>query len=121
MEDKLKSLVFHHYVPKDENLKRFVRSDLEDYRQIEEDIDSAINKIIEEHSNKDVLSLVLPSKQNWDLKRDLRDSRQLLATRTDMAIMKLLQNQPKTNEIDSTVLVHFNQDAMDRALEHDDF
>ncbi|GFE55738.1 PA14 domain-containing protein [Babesia ovis] len=121
MEDKLKSLVFHHYVPKDENLKRLVRSNLEDYRQIEEDIDAAITKVIDEHDKKDVLSLVLPSKQNWDLKRDLRDSRQLLATRTDAVIMKLLQKNSNKEEIDSAMLVHFNQDNIDRELEQDDY
>ncbi|ORM40484.1 uncharacterized protein BXIN_2159 [Babesia sp. Xinjiang] len=121
MADNLKSLVFHHYVPKDENLKRLVRSNLEDYRQIEEDIDAAINKIIEEHSSKDVLSLVLPSKQNWDLRRNLRDARQLLSTRTDMAIMKLLQSKSKKEEIDSAMLVHFNQNNMEQELDQEEY
>ncbi|GIX64147.1 PA14 domain-containing protein [Babesia caballi] len=162
MEDKLKTLVFHHYVPKDESLKRLVRSNLEDYKQIEEDIDAAIARIIEDYTSKvglvaisssipafryrvalrgnkyrlwanvcrcrpscnrfqDVLSLVLPSKQNWDLKRNLRDARQTLATRTDMTIMKLLQANRNKEEIDSVMLAQFTQNDVEREFEQDDY
>ncbi|GBE61366.1 cwf18 pre-mRNA splicing factor, putative [Babesia ovata] len=121
MEDKLKSLVFNYYVPKDDNLKRLVRSNLEDYRKIEEEIDAAIDKTIEEYTSKDVLSLVLPSKQNWDLKRNLQESQQLLAMRTDMTIMKLLQAGSTKEEINPAMMVQFNQNGMGRDLEQEDF
>ncbi|KAK1940271.1 hypothetical protein X943_001151 [Babesia divergens] len=120
MEDKLKTLVFHNYVPKDENLKRLVRSNLEDYTQIEEDIDAVITRIIDEYSNKDVLSLVLPSNQNLDLKRNLRDARQLLANKTDQTIMKLLKTGQTGGEIGPAMLAKFSEDAMERELSDED-
>ncbi|KAK1442962.1 hypothetical protein BgAZ_304800 [Babesia gibsoni] len=116
MDDKLKTLVFQNYVPKDDNLKRLVRSNLEDYKQIEEDIDETINRIIEEYSSKDVLSLVLPSKQNYDLKRNLRDARQYLATKTDQTILKLLKSGQTKQEINTVMLAQFNQNHMDEEL-----
>ncbi|UKK00005.2 hypothetical protein MACK_000070 [Theileria orientalis] len=94
-----KGIVFRNYIPRDENLKKLCKTFLDDYSSIENTIDEQIDQTIRNYESEDVLSLVRPRRQNWDLKRELNRKKQILSNRTDSAILRLLHETKSNNQI----------------------
>ncbi|XP_954684.1 uncharacterized protein TA19560 [Theileria annulata] len=106
-----KGIVFRNYIPRDENLRKLCKNSLEDYSAIENTIDQQIDRTILNYQSEDILSLVRPRRQNWDLKRELNRKRQILSSRTDAAILKLLRERrdedtSQTNNTENQALIH---------------
>ncbi|UVC53995.1 hypothetical protein MACJ_003318 [Theileria orientalis] len=99
IDPDFKGIVFRNYIPRDENLKKLCKTFLDDYSSIENTIDEQIDQTIREYESEDVLSLVRPRRQNWDLKRELNRKKQILSNRTDSAILRLLRESKSNNQI----------------------
>ncbi|AFZ80602.1 hypothetical protein BEWA_034600 [Theileria equi strain WA] len=98
-DGSLHGVKFRYYIPKDENLRKLYKNSLEDYSEIETTVDAQIDECIQNYESEDALSLVRPSRQNWDIKRELNRKRQILSAKTDLAILKLLHENKNKDQV----------------------
>ncbi|BAM38547.1 uncharacterized protein TOT_010000016 [Theileria orientalis strain Shintoku] len=111
IDPDFKGIVFRNYIPRDENLKKLCKTFLDDYSSIENTIDEQIDQTIRNYESEDVLSLVRPRRQNWDLKRELNRKKQILSNRTDSAILRLLREGKSNNQILAHQVAQMDSDA----------
>lgn len=87
-------VIFRNYVPNDPNLRQFIVPAPTIVAETELEIQRQVNSIIKEFQKlQDEPLNIIPTKANWDLKRDLQKKMQTLNSKTEKAIISLLKNR----------------------------
>jgi len=106
-------VMFRNYVPNDDNLKQFIIPAPTLVAETELEIQRQINASIKEFQKlQDEPLNIVPTKANWDLKRDLQKKMQSLNLKTEKAIISLLKRRisEERSKVQSSVSsTHFIQ------------
>lgn len=91
------TIKFRNYVPHDEILAKRVLNQENLQNSTENLLKETVGKLIQEvNENKEIQ--LIPTKQNWDLKRDLMKKLKILNVQTQKAIIEIRQEQAEKED-----------------------